>query len=258
MAEWKLIAAPNGWRDLQEKVRSILMDCGYEAEVEKEINLGRGKAVVDVYAHKSAGLSVTIICECKHWQKRVPRAVVQGFRTIVTEAGANLGYIISAKGFQSGSYEVVVKTNVQLLLWDEFEVAFRMEWLRTWVDKVSRAGIELRSFVNYLISLSFQKDAIGSLIESKWSEMEDIRGAHEDWLFMSMEDHYTHFNTSEHSWEGTLNTIEEIAPRYLPLKPEYLRDYFSGIYDHCRDEIAKIESLYEGAVKWDPKTMLPY
>jgi hypothetical protein len=166
--------------------------------------------------------------------------------------------MVSAKGFQSGAYDVVTKTNIQLLSWAEFEASFRTEWTQNWVNRVSRAGVELRSFVNYLIDLSLQNVDISSLINSKWPQMEEIRTGHEDWLFMSMKDNYIHFNTAEFSWEEVQNTIENRAPRYLSMKPEYLRDYFNAIFERCREEIAKMEALFEGAVKWDPITMLPY
>src|SRR6187402_2169823 len=117
MAEWQIVPPPNTWQDLQAKAAVVLADCGYETEIEKNISLGRGKAVVDVYARRPGSLSTTILCECKYWKKRVPRGVAQEFRTIVTESGANQGYIISTKGFQSGTFEVVEKTNIALLSW---------------------------------------------------------------------------------------------------------------------------------------------
>lgn len=252
MAEWQIIAPPRTWRELQYKVGLILSDCGYDAEIEKEISLGRGKSVVDIYARRSGGIPATIICECKHWNKKVPRGVVQGFRTTILESGANLGYIISAKGFQSGSYEVVTKTNIHLLSWAEFQEAFKTDWLKNMIGKIQRAGTELRSFITYIITKG--KEA-GIDIDSKWPQMEQIRTEHQDWIFFSLKDHYTNFNTTEISWEEIINTIENRASRYLPLKPKYLRDYFQPIYDRCSEEIKKIEALYEGHFKWNPEQM---
>ena len=250
MAEWQLIASPTSWRELQDEVGLILSDCGYNTEIEKEISLGRGKSVVDVYARRSCGIPTTIICECKHWNKKVPRSVVQGFRTIILESGANLGYIISAKGFQSGSYEVATKTNIHLLSWAEFQEAFRTDWLKNMIGKIQRAGSELRSFIMYI-------NTKGAGIDGKSAQLEQIRVQHEDWIFFSLRDHYTNFNTTEISWKETINTIENRAARYLPLKPEFLRDYFQAIYDHLHEEIGKIEALYDGRLKWDPDKMLP-
>jgi hypothetical protein len=258
MAEWQLVSPPKTWQELQEKVAMILEDCGYETEVEKEIDLGRGKAVIDVYAQRPGSLSSMVLCECKYWKKKVPRSIAREFRTIVLEAGANHGYIISEKGFQSGTYEAVERTNIALLSWLQFEQAFRMDWLKHWVDKITRAGVELRSFVDYLIRLSVGNDEAARFITSKWSEMEEIRTGHENWLFLSMKDHYTQINTSEVSWAETVTTIEKRAPQYLPSRPSYLREYFQPIYDRCLDEIKTIEALFEGRLQWDPEKMLPY
>jgi restriction system protein len=64
----------------------------------------RGTAEIDVYATETVdGRSYTILVECKNWTARVPQAVIHGFRTVVADSGANLGYIVSAAGFQSGA-----------------------------------------------------------------------------------------------------------------------------------------------------------
>jgi hypothetical protein len=83
MADWQLIAPHKTWRELQDKMGLILSDCGYETVTEKEISIGRGKSGVDVYARRSDGVHTTIICECKNWNRKVPRSIVKSFRTII-------------------------------------------------------------------------------------------------------------------------------------------------------------------------------
>jgi len=257
MNKWALISPPDSWTDLQQKVSTILDDCGYTAEVEKEIPLVRGKIVVDVYGKTAVNVPTIVLCECKHWNSRVSKAIVQQFKTTVAEGGAHHGFIISRKGFQSGAFAAIEKTNISLFCWEEFQDTFKTDWLKHWVDQIDRAGIELRTFIRRLGRWSKEKDATGSLIMSKWKEISQIRAAHEDWIFYAMRNNYTELNIREVSWAQALSTIEEGTMRDLPIHPKYLRDYFSAILNRCRDDIKAIESLFAGAIKCEPEKVLP-
>ena len=70
------------------------------------------------------------ICECKHWTRRVPQTVVHSFRTVVSELGANRGFLISRNAFQSGAREAAEFTNIDLLTWKEFEELMFDRWLQ--------------------------------------------------------------------------------------------------------------------------------
>lgn len=121
---------PNSWQDLQEVVANILLECGFSVELEYVLDLGRGKAEIDVYAEETIGGRLNkIICECKHWKSAVPQQVVHAFRTITAEVGANTGYIIASSGFQAGAYQAVERTNVRLVTWEEFQAEFEKVWL---------------------------------------------------------------------------------------------------------------------------------
>ena len=114
--------APESWQALQTEVGRILSECGFAIEVEKKIHSARGAVEVDVYAEETVrGRKYTIACECKHWRSRIPQAVVHGFRTVVQEIGANIGYIISMEGFQSGAVAAGDLTNLKLVTWQEFQ-----------------------------------------------------------------------------------------------------------------------------------------
>jgi len=120
---------PDDWRDLQRKVARILSDCGFEVEVEKVVKLVRGKAEIDVYAEEVVdGRKYSLVCECKYWKNSIPQSIVQGFRTILSDLGANVGYIITTSAYQSGSVNAAHLTNVELLTWDQFQSAFFETW----------------------------------------------------------------------------------------------------------------------------------
>ena len=96
---------PSDWRDLQKKVAKIYSDLGYETTIEKDIQTARGIVNVDVFSTKNVSyLTDTTIVECKHWNKPVPKTVVHAFRSVISDYGANNGYIISQNGFQSGAF----------------------------------------------------------------------------------------------------------------------------------------------------------
>jgi restriction system protein len=122
---------PTDWRDLQESVARILTECGFTVEVEKVIPTVRGNVEIDVFARELIdGRTYTVLCECKHWAARVPQNVIHGFRTVVADSGANLGYIISMAGFQSGALTAAELTNIRLVTWIEFQEEFEASWLK--------------------------------------------------------------------------------------------------------------------------------
>ena len=103
---------------------------------------------VDVYAEDLSSQPKTVyLCECKHWQSAVPQTVVHAFRTVVTDYGANWGFIISSAGFQSGAFEAAAKSNVRLLTWDEFQELFVDRWIENYM--MPRLREEVEPLVDY-------------------------------------------------------------------------------------------------------------
>lgn len=120
---------PTDWRDLQDKAASILRICGFESDVERTIETVRGKVDVDVHAIDStASPKLIYLCECKYWSSAVPKTVVHSFRTVVSDYGAHVGFLISRNGFQSGAYEAAQNSNIRLVNWFEFQEIFIDRW----------------------------------------------------------------------------------------------------------------------------------
>jgi len=150
--------APADWKDLQEKVAQIFRDLGCEVGVERNIETVRGTVNIDVYAEdKSKFPAITYMCECKNWSNPVPKSVIHSFRSVVSDSGANCGYIISKAGFQSGAYIACENTNVLLLSWDEFLNLVEEEWLRCICEKIEKVGNSLRHYSDYLSSRFYDK-----------------------------------------------------------------------------------------------------
>jgi len=128
--------APDTWQSLQIEVGRILEECGFGVEIEKKIQSARGTVELDVYAEETVrGRKYAIACECKHWKSRIPQTVVHGFRTVVQEIGANIGYIVSMEGFQSGAVAAGDLTNLKLVTWQEFQDIFEESWFEEFFTK---------------------------------------------------------------------------------------------------------------------------
>ena len=121
---------PESWQELQEAVGTVLRECGFAVEMEKKLETVMGTVEIDVYSEEPVnGRRYVILCEYKHWKHRVPQNVIHGFRSVVTDSGANLGYIISSAGFQSGALTAADLTNVRLMTWAEFQKEFEATWI---------------------------------------------------------------------------------------------------------------------------------
>lgn len=158
-------AEPIGWRELQGRVAHILRECGVEAVVEKRIDIARGTANIDVWGHDAAATpEQTYLIECKQWRKRVNKTVVQAFRTVVGDAGANWGAIVAARGFQRGARETASYSNVRLLTWVEFQDLFVRRWFeRHFLPTITETADPLLEYTEPINSRIFRKaDALGN------------------------------------------------------------------------------------------------
>lgn len=139
---------PSDWRDLQQLVATVLAECGFTVEVERPTRTVRGTKKVDVYAEEvHRGRKSIVLCECKHWNVRVPQDIVHSFLTIVSGTGANVGYIVGSSGFQSGAFESAELTNVRLVTWQEFQSEFVHQWVEEHL--VPQVGDRYKQFLRW-------------------------------------------------------------------------------------------------------------
>lgn len=140
---------PATWQDLQTSTAQILNECGIQAQTEVTLETVRGQVEIDVLATENVqGREHKVLVECKNWKAKVPQNVVHGFRTVVTDIGANVGYIVSKAGFQSGAYEAAANTNIKLMTWWEFQEAFEDQWY--WSHLSNQAHERLDGLCSYL------------------------------------------------------------------------------------------------------------
>jgi len=150
---------PTDWKDLQRKTAKLLSECGFHTEIEKPINTCRGNVAVDVYVENSVVIPKSIyLIECKYWENSIPQSIIHSFRTVVTDYGANHGYIITKKGFQKGAYAASSKTNIELLTWEEFIELFKQTW---------KERMFWRIFNRYNNISYYRGGYVGDLLEKK-------------------------------------------------------------------------------------------
>jgi restriction system protein len=125
--------APARWQDLASSVARILSECGYDVEVQKQVELARGSVNVDVWADDHSRPPNVLAVECKHWATPATQTVVHAFRTVVGDSGANTGLLVSSAGFQAGAVDAAAYSNVRLLTWAEFQELFAERWFRSFM-----------------------------------------------------------------------------------------------------------------------------
>jgi hypothetical protein len=141
--------SPADWQELESRVHQILVECGCQGERGKHLDLPRGSVDVDVYARDVTREPALTILECKQWQSAVPKNVVHGFHTVMDEVGANVGFIISANGFQSGAVEAAKNTNIHLVTWQEFQSRFYDRWFEAMRLKLAEVADEVFAYSDY-------------------------------------------------------------------------------------------------------------
>lgn len=162
---------PADWKELQSFVCEIFNECGYMTESPKTISTVRSEALeVDVYVKDNSVPRKTIICECKYWDNKIPQSVVHAFRAQISNIGANMGLLISKKGFQAGAFSSAKYSNIKLLTWNEFETIYETIWYKKYflaqVDQISDAFIEYNEPIN---SRVFRKaDALSENMRQKF------------------------------------------------------------------------------------------
>lgn len=172
---------PQNWQELENRVQEILNKSGFNAEKDKTIKLVRGEAKIDVFAEKiDSDPPLKIICECKYWENNIPQTIIHSFRTVVSDCGANLGYVIAKTGFQEGAISASELTNIQLVTWEKFQDIFRKDYLRHFVYP------ELQKHVDPLISYT-EPISPGTFLVSGRLKEKNIKE------FLRLKDEYSDF-----------------------------------------------------------------
>ena len=125
-----IFSEPSDWKDLQNKVCLLLLQSGFEAEIEKMVSTPRGEIEIDVFAIDPRSIDKIIyVVECKNWSKPVNQSVIHSFTTVMSETGSNIGYIVSKAGFQNGAVRYTNYTNIKLFSFIELQNHYYKSWM---------------------------------------------------------------------------------------------------------------------------------
>lgn len=103
------------WYKFQEEICNHFNSIGTRAETNVTVQGARTAHDIDILVKvKFLGQDVLWIVEAKRWNKKINKLQVLGLRTIVNDIGADKGFIISEKGFQSGALEAAQNSNIKL------------------------------------------------------------------------------------------------------------------------------------------------
>ena len=103
------------WKLYQSEAADFFQKLGMNAIIEHKVEGVRGMHEVDVYVEGTIhGLSFIWIIECKAWNSNIPKEKVLALSSIILDIGADRGFLLSEKGFQSGGIRVAEKSNITL------------------------------------------------------------------------------------------------------------------------------------------------
>lgn len=172
----------SNWYNFQEEICAYFKSIGTDAKTNQTIQGVRTRHDIDVFVKtKFLGEDMVWIIEAKDWQTNIPKEKVLALRTIVDDIGADRGFIISQKGFQSGAYEASQNTNIKLKTFQELK-------------QTTNEMIEDKILKSY-------KSRVTLLSKKYWSHTKDIRKK-----YNLREDFFSEFKF-EFSGADLLNTI---------------------------------------------------
>ena len=103
------------WYRFQETICDHFKSIGARAETNVRVQGTRTTHDIDILVKtKFLGQDLLWIVEAKKWNSKINKLQVLGLRTIVNDVGADKGFIISEKGFQSGAIEAANNSNIKL------------------------------------------------------------------------------------------------------------------------------------------------
>lgn len=140
---------PVEWHALQAGVCRLFRDIGLTADTDVLLQTPRGSVTVDVHAIDENSVDrIRYVVECKNWGTAVPQSVVHSFTTVMHETGANIGFIVSQKGLQSGATDYTANTNIRGLTYAELQQRYMTVWWRRYFCvQLARAAEDLHSYV---------------------------------------------------------------------------------------------------------------
>ncbi|MBW1925404.1 MAG: restriction endonuclease [Deltaproteobacteria bacterium] len=139
------------WREYQKHIAIFFRKLGCDAEVEAKVDGARAKHMIDVWVRfKKFGLETKWVIECKFWNSAVPKEKVLVLRSVVEDAGADKGILISEAGFQSGAVGACKRTNITLTDFHRLKESSQEDLVSSLLHQIETRTIELKQALHNL------------------------------------------------------------------------------------------------------------
>ena len=134
------------WAQYQEDAATFFRSLGFNVEVNRLVEGVRSKHKIDVYVtFEKWGMRHTWIVECKKHERAITKADVETLKSIASEVGAGLAFLLSESGFQSGAFDAARKTNVILSSLQESLIKSRDDVMREAISTLEVRALELQN-----------------------------------------------------------------------------------------------------------------
>ncbi len=248
---------PKDWRELQNGVKRLFRNIGLSAEIEVNIKTPRGSVSVDVVAVDVRSVDkITYNVECKNWKVAIPQSVVHSFTTVMHETGANIGFIISRYGLQTGAEQYTKSTNITGLTYLEFQQRyFEAWWRRYFCPRVGDAADVLLQYVE--ICNSARDREYEKLTSEGQMAFDRLRSEYEvpAMVFSMFNYHIVAPVLDASKVAGLPVSVEDFEKRVLSLiapneqwKCETFREVLELILKYLSDAVDKFNDLFGGAI----------
>ncbi|MBK8093871.1 MAG: restriction endonuclease [Verrucomicrobiaceae bacterium] len=103
------------WNDYQEATATHFRQLGHSAETNQTVTGVRATHDIDVLVRsKTSAVECLWVVECKRWNRAVTKQCVLTLQQVVSDIGADRGFLLSESGFQSGALDAVRSSNITL------------------------------------------------------------------------------------------------------------------------------------------------
>ena len=139
------------WQHYQERAAAVFERLGCSVAVDAKVKGARSVHQVDVLVRFSGwGLPQVWVVECKYLKRRVNKAAVAAFKSIVEDIGADKGFLLSEVGFQTGAVSAANLTNLSLLSLQSLDEAVTPDFQRL---RLAQLEIEILGLRKNLLEL---------------------------------------------------------------------------------------------------------
>ena len=103
------------WREYEQQAAGFFTSLGLNSQIQCKVQGARAEHEIDVFVTGAVGgIEFKWVVECKDWKVNIPKEKVIVLAGIVQDVGADRGFLLSEKGFQSGALLAARATNLTL------------------------------------------------------------------------------------------------------------------------------------------------